>query len=276
MSKLQGRIDAVCGQLESRENDRRMRESLAILQANPRRMLPLLGMDNDKWQSDLLAKLAGTEGPSVKRAVLACGRQTGKSTLLSVYGAWLAMSGRTVAVSAPSFRQSLELSSKIRRIISRFGLVSFLKDAIVDIRLANGGRVIALPPSGTGRGFTLHALLIDEAAFLSENSDLVESLSPALAISDGQLILASSPGPPMGLLYKAWNSDSWDKTRIRCDECSRIDPEFLERQRELLGPDGYRREYLAEFVDMSGSLLSARDVDACASPLATMWLDFGT
>ena len=273
MAKLKTRLDAISDVLSHRHRDEKMRHALDVLRDNPRQMFPLLGMDCDAWQLNLMKKLAGEECEPIKRAVIACGRQVGKTALLSVYGAYATMcEGKTVAVSAPSFRQSLELSQKIRRIIQRFNLVSIMKDAVIDLRLSNGGRLVALPPSGTGRGFTLDALLVDEAAFLGERSDLIEALTPALALSDGQLILASSPGPPMGLLFQAWGSENWHKTKVRCDECKRISPEFLAQQRELLGEDAYKREFEAEFVDMGGSLITAESIDGCASSYATEWL----
>lgn len=274
MAKLTSRLDRISTQLAGRLRDEKMRKSLEVLRAKPRRMFPLLGMDSDSWQLDLMGLLAGDQSEPIKRAVIACGRQVGKTALLSVYGAYATMcQGKTVAVSAPSFRQSLELAQKTRRIIQRFNLVSITKDSVIDLRLSNGGRLVALPPSGTGRGFTLDALLVDEAAFLTERSDLIEALTPALALADGQLVLASSPGPPSGLLFSAWESENWFKVKVRCDQCRRISPEFLEQQRILLGDDAYRREFEAEFVATGNQLITREAFAACASSLATEWLE---
>jgi hypothetical protein len=94
-------------------------------------------------------------------------------------------------------------------------------------------------------------------------------------LADGLLILASSPGPPVGMLHSAWMSDDWHKVKVRCDQCSRIDPEFLERQRELLGESAYRREYEAEFVDMGGVLIGHEAVERCLVPADGLeWIDF--
>lgn len=274
VAKISARLDAITKIATNLERDWRMKRSLEVLKDNPTRFFPLLGMDSDDWQLRLINQLAGIDRQPIKRAVLACGRQVGKSTLLSIYAAYLVMcKAQTVAVAAPSFRQSLELAQKIRRIIQRFNLVSIARDAIIDLRLSNGGRLVALPPSGTGRGFTLDALLVDEAAFLTERSDLLEALAPALALSDGQLILASSPGPPSGLLYDAWKSEDWIRVKVRCDECKRISPEFLEQQRILLTPDAYRREFEAEFCDMGGTLIPASSWEACVSDKVSEWLE---
>lgn len=272
--KFKRRLDAVDGVLEDRKRLASLERQRNYLLKNPRALVSLLGMHPDEWQTDLMGRLAGDAEPPIKRAVIACGRQVGKSAILSVYGAYAAMcQAKTVAVSAPSFRQSLELAQKIRRIIQRVNTVAVVKDAVIDLRLANGGRVVALPPSGTGRGFTLDALLVDEAAFLTDRSDLIEALTPALALADGQLILASSPGQPRGLLYQAWQSESWYRVKVRCDQCARISPEFLTQQRILLGEEAYRREFEAEFVDGNDVFLSEFDVDGCSSQLATEWLE---
>jgi phage terminase large subunit-like protein len=275
--KIATRLERIERTIESRERDSRMRRSLSVLQSSPTRLFDLLGMDRDPWQIELLNTLSGVHGDTPRRTVLCCGRQTGKSTTLSLFAAWsMVCRGWKIAITAPSYRQGLELSQKTRRIIQRLGLVSITRESITDLELANGGRLLVLSSDGsTGRGFTLDALLVDEAAYLGNNSDLIESLSPALSLADGLLILASSPGPPVGMLHSAWTSDDWHKVQVRCDQCSRIDPEFLERQRELLGDAAFRREYLAEFVDLGGVLIGHDAVERCrVASYDHEWIDF--
>lgn len=271
------RLERLEHTVRAMERDDRMKRAVDVLARSPARLFDVLMMDRDDWQVELLETLSGVRGDSPRRTVLCCGRQTGKSTTLSLFAAWsMVCRGWKIAVTAPSYRQGLELSQKTRRIIQRLGLVTMTRESLTDLELANGGRLLVLSSDGsTGRGFTLDALLVDEAAYLGENSDLIESLSPALSLADGLLILASSPGPPVGMLHAAWSSDDWHKIRVRCDQCSRIDPEFLERQRELLGESAYRREYEAEFVDMGGVLIGHEAVERCLVPAdGCEWIDF--
>lgn len=272
--KATTKLEQIERRIAIRDRDERMKRSVELLNQTPERLFDILGMDRDDWQVDLINTLFGKDSP--KRTVLCCGRQTGKSTTLSMFAALaLVCRGWKIAISAPSFRQGLELAQKTRRIIQRLGLVTITREAVTDMELANGGRMVVLSSDGsTGRGFTLDALMVDESAFLSDSSDLIESLSPALSLSDGMLILASSPGPPFGLLHSAWTSDQWFKTRVRSDQCSRIDANFLEQQRELLGESAYRREYLAEFIDMGGVLIGHEAVEGCrVSSVGVEWID---
>ena len=259
------RLDVIERTVQARDLSARRDRTVRILAERPDRMFEGLKLDRDVWQVDLIRRLGGLDGPAPKKVVAACARQVGKSTTLAVFAAWVMMTrGEVVALSAPAFRQSLELAKRIRGYLKRFNVVTVTRDSATDIMLANGGRLIVLPSQGaTARGFTVNWLLVDEAGYLSEETDLFEALSPALALADGSIVLSSSPGPCSGTMFSAWNSPHWHKVRVRAAECHRISPEFLESQRELLTPEAYNREYEALFVESGGKLISAESLAAC-------------
>ena len=259
------RVDILERVVQSRELGARRDRTLRTVTEQPELMFKALKLDRDDWQVSLIRRLAGLDGVPPKKVVAACARQVGKSTTLAVFAAWVMMCrGEVVALSAPSFRQSLELGKRIRNYLKRFNLVTVTRDSATDIMLSNGGRLIVLPSQGaTARGFTVNWLLVDEAGYLSEDTDLFEALSPALALADGSIVLSSSPGPCSGTMFSAWNSPHWYKVRVRAVECHRISPEFLESQRELLTPEAYNREYEALFIESGGKLISAESLAAC-------------
>ena len=163
--------------------------------------------------------------------------------------------GDTIALTSPSFRQSLELASKVRSHLASLDLSGFVKEQITDLTLGNGGRLITLPGDGSGRtsrGFRVDQLVIDEAAFI-QNDEIFAAMAPALALANGSVLLLSSPGGSHGLFFDAWRAESFHKIRVRADQCSRIPSEFLKHQREMMSPAQYSREFEAEFASDAGT-----------------------
>jgi hypothetical protein len=268
------RLDKLTAKVAQKQQAVRTSGVLDLLRTDPVRLFKMLDLAPDQWQADFLRQQC-SDDPH-KRVALACARQTGKSTSISLFAALRMMTaGETVAISAPAFRQSLETAQRVRRIIKQLGLVPITKDSVTDTGLANGGRLIVLPSSGaTARGFTLNWLAVDEAAYLPVDCDLLESLAPALALADGGIIMCSSPGLSAGLLYEAWQSTNWQKIKVTAYQCPRISAEFLLEQREMLGENGFSREYLADFVTEGAQLVTADQLAACVRPSGTDdWLE---
>jgi hypothetical protein len=68
----------------------------------------------------------------------------------------------------------------------------------------------------TTRGFTASLVLIDEAAKVSEQ--LYRSVRPSLAVSQGRLILLSTPYGKQGMFWQAWNQPDWSKVKVTADQ----------------------------------------------------------
>ena len=49
---------------------------------------------------------------------------------------------------------------------------------------------------------------------------------------------------------------------VKATDCSRIPAKFLEEEREELGEDWVRQEYLCEFVDVEGTVFQREIVEA--------------
>lgn len=266
MVNVQSRIDKLAAMAAQKRRSERTANVLDGLRSDPVRLFGMLDLAPDDWQVKFLREQC-SDDPH-KRVALACARQTGKSTSISLFAALRMMTaGESVAISAPAFRQSLETAQRVRRIVKQLGLVPIVKDSVTDTTLGNGGRLIVLPSSGaTARGFTIHWLCVDEAAYLTTECDLLESMAPALALADGGIILCSSPGPTAGLLYDAWQSPKWQKIKVTAFECPRISAEFLDEQRQLLGEDSFAREYMADFVSHGSMLVNPDDLTRCITP----------
>jgi phage terminase large subunit-like protein len=134
--------------------------------------------------------------PRYKTIVLNCSRQWGRSTVVAAMAVYrmIKVRGATVLIVAPVGRQSGETLAKARGFLRVMGL-KWKSDGVNDqsSMLANGSRIVSLPATrDTLRGYSaVSMLIIDEAAYVEDEVYL--SLRPSLAVSDGDLILLSTP-----------------------------------------------------------------------------------
>jgi hypothetical protein len=175
----------------------------------------------------------------IRRGILNCTRQWGKSTISAAKAVHQAVSvaeSLTVVVS-PSARQSGEFVRKAAGFARRLK-VKTKGDGDNEISLVfpNGSRIIAL-------------LLVDEASRVSD--ELYMAIRPMLAVSGGALWLMSTPFGKRGFFYEAWSGGTgeWERIRVPAPECPRIPAKFLDEERKTMGERWFRQEYLCEFTD---------------------------
>jgi len=193
-------------------------------------------------------------------------RQSGKSTTaaaLAVREALLVPRSLTLLLS-PTQRQSSEL---FRKVMDLFGALSrpvgVLAESVLRIELDNGSRVVSLPGvEATVRCYSgVGLLVIDEAARVAD--PLYRAVRPMLATSRGRLVCISSAWAKQGWFFEAWGTGAgWERVKVTASECPRISPEFLEEEREALGPRWYAMEYLCEFGDAVDAVFRGEDIAA--------------
>jgi hypothetical protein len=220
-------------------------------------------MTPDPWQETLLRS-------SSRRLLLLCSRQTGKSELAAALALHTALCqpGALVLLLSPSERQSGELALKVFSLYDAAGRpVAAAKRSALQLYLANGSRVIALPSSeATVRGFSGAALLVvDEAARVPDA--LYCSVRPMLAVSRGRLVCLSTPFGKRGFFFEEWSDPAraWERIRITAGECPRISAEFLAEERQAIGDRWFRQEYECSFEDVIDAVFRQADIDAMAA-----------
>jgi hypothetical protein len=214
-----------------------------------------LGFEADAHQSIVL-------GDPIRRGLLNCSRQWGKSTVTAakaVHCAFSTPESLVVALS-PSSRQSGEFLRKASGFVRRLGIQARGDgDNSMSLLLPNGSRIVGLPGvENTVRGFSsVSLMLIDEAARVSD--DLYRAVRPMLAVSDGDLWLMSTPAGKRGFFYEEWHSGGteWERVAVTGAECSRIPAKFLAEERAAMGERWFRQEYCCEFVDADESLFDS-------------------
>jgi len=224
----------------------------------------------DSWQADLL-------NSHDRQVILNCSRQSGKSTtsaLIALHAA-LFTTNSLVLVLAPSQRQSQELYRKIRDGYNQLADVAELTaESALRLEFANGSRVQVLPgKEATVRGFSgVSLLLIDEAARVPD--ELYQSVRPMMAVSQGRIILLSTPFGSRGFFWQEWceGGDDWRRVKITADQCPRIPAEWLEKEKQRIGDWWYSQEYQCSFVDNIEACFSTADIlAAISSEVQPLW-----
>lgn len=212
---------------------------------------------------------------SFREIVLNCSRQWGKSTIVAVLilHRMLTQAGATVLVVGPGARQSGETVQKVRTFLRVLGIKTrgdgTNRDSAV---LPNGSRIVGLPAKeATIRGFSaVTILVIEEAARVPDEVCL--SLLPALAASNGDLIVLSTPWEKRGFFYRMMTEEGEGRLRYTgpVGECSRVSEAALAKAR--LGGEAYfRREYLCEFLETGKYLIAEQLVNKAVNPKEEAW-----
>ncbi len=214
-----------------------------------------LGFEPDAKQCVMLSS-------RVRRGLLNCTRQWGKSTVAAIKAVFQAETTpeSLVLVLSPTDKQSREFVRKASEYVRRLGIQPRGDgDNDCSLRFPNGSRIVGLPgQQATARGFSaVSLLLIDEASRVSD--DLYKAVRPMLAVSGGDLWLMSTPAGKRGFFYEEWEygGDQWERVSVTGAECSRIDPSFVAEERVKQGDRWFRQEYCCEFVDTEESMFDS-------------------
>ena len=229
-----------------------------------------LGFEPDPWQAEFLRSPA-------KRIILNCCRQSGKSTVTAIMALHTAIyrAPALVLLLSPTLRQSSELFRKVldfyRRIVLE--LVQPEAESALRLELTNGSRIVSLPgKEQTIRGFSgVDLLIVDEAARVRD--DLYQAVRPMLAVSEGRLVLLSTPFGKSGFFYRTWTEGGFEWLRIKVtgEDCPRISPEFLEEERRALPSWWFRQEYLCSFEDSEGQVFPSDVIRRAISEEVERW-----
>lgn len=221
-----------------------------------------IGFEPDPWQSEVL-------NSESKRLCICAARQTGKTATVGLKALHVALTvdGALVLILSPSIRQSQLLFRAVLDHYERAMRPSFRAETTLSLELNNNSRIIALPGSeATIRGYSAATLVLaDEAARIPD--ELYYGSLPFVAVSDGAVILLSTPFGERGFFHSVFtgDSDEWDRILIKADQCPRISPKFLKEQRAQMGEYWYSSEYECEFLAPETGLFSSDAIRAIFS-----------
>lgn len=238
---------------------------------NPCEVFSATGLVPDQWQREFLQSTA-------KRIIALTTRQCGKSTVAAALCLHQAITRpeQLIILLSPTERQSKHIFKKCLEFYRKLGSplpATTLNKTSVEFK--NGSVIVALPSNEEGiRGYSAPAIIVlDEAAQVSET--LFFSVLPMLATSNGRLIAISTPFGKRGWFWEAWenrNTEDSAHWKVTADQCSRIQPDFLESAKRKMGVRWFNQEFLCEFTDVVDAAFSYSDVvgaiDSSVVPLA--------
>jgi hypothetical protein len=240
----------------------------------------LFGITLTPRQRELLAEV---EAGNVLH-VWALGRRSGKTLLGALIGLWFCLlrpdlagfarrrERRYAVAVATNLRQARIFVAAARSIVEGSRLLAPLVENVTEdeISFRNGTSLVAFPCSSRGgRGWPVMALMLDEAAHQldGDGNQAAEPVYRALAPSvaqfggDARMIVASSPFGVDGFFHDLFRTvEKGDLPDASFAQRSTLEmrPGFAPAALELEArrdPDGFRGEYLAEFVAAGGSFL---------------------
>jgi hypothetical protein len=203
----------------------------------------VLGVEPTAWQTEFL------RAPQGSSILALTARQVGKTTT----AAWamthtaLHVPNSLSVVACPAQRQSAEAVRRVKGNLVKAN-AKLKSDNVYGLELENGSRVLALPGSDDSvRGLTVDGWIIaDEAARLT--NDLIAAVRPMRARQPkARLAMLSTAWSRTDPFWTAWDSDDafWIRLKATADiDATPFAEGFLEQERQALGEDDFKREYL--------------------------------
>lgn len=196
------------------------------------------------------------------------GRQVGKSTVISVKAAEFALKNpkKEVLIIASVERQAFHIFLMVINYIKENYPNQIIKrPTMTFLELKNGAKIRCLPAGDTGysiRGYTIHMLIADEAAFIKEA--VWVAVTPMMATTKGPIILLSTPHGKEGYFYEAFEDETFTKFHVSSEDCPRMSKEFLEFEKKKMSKIEYAQEYLGEFLDELRQVFPDELIKKCA------------
>jgi hypothetical protein len=208
----------------------------------------------DEWQRQILRSTS-------RRMLVNCHRQAGKSTAVSGLAVHTALydAPALILIVSSGLRASGEMFGKITAAYERLGRpVPTVEDNAVTLALANGSRVVSLPNNPNSiRSYSAPKLIIaDEASRIDE--PVFAAIRPMLAVSQGRLILLSTPHGKRGEFYRMWSSGdpAWERIQLKGEDNPRISWDYLDQERRDMIAWEFKQEWECEFMDTVDQLIS--------------------
>lgn len=211
------------------------------------------------------------------RVAILASRQTGKTTIMTVYSLWLTIfnSDKTVLIVANKEATAIEILRRIRMAYEM--LPNWLKPGVKEygktsMVLANDSRIIiSSTSSSSSRGQTANCLLIDEAAWIAPHvmDEFWNSVVPIISSSmNTKIFLVSTANGTANKFYDIYSkaergeSKVWAHERMDWWELPGRGKKWKQDMIESLGSkEAFDQEYGNQFIETGESAISGVILD---------------
>lgn len=198
-------------------------------------------------------------------------RQTGKSTVSSMYLLWFAIFNfdKTILIASNRNKGAMEMIERIQ--YAYRNLPHWLKPGVTDdgwnkhaIKFDNESSIESEATSeNSGRGSSISLLYLDEFAFVPPAiaEEFWASISPTLA-TGGSCIISSTPNGDTNIFATLWRgaqveANGFKATYVAWDDPPGRDERFKEEQIAQIGEHKWRQEYECEFLSSDALLIDS-------------------
>ncbi len=206
-----------------------------------------------------------------KSTVVLSARQTGKSTVSSMFLLWFAMFhfDKTVLIASNKNTGAMEMISRIQYAYQHIPF--WLKPGVTDdgwnkhsMKFDNESRILSEATSeSSGRGMSISLLYLDEFAFVAPNiaEEFWTSITPTLA-TGGDCIMSSTPNGDINIFAQIWRGAQVDANgffpiEVKWDQPPGRGELFKEDQISKIGDRKWRQEYECEFLSTEALLIDS-------------------
>lgn len=196
-------------------------------------------------------------------------RQLGLSTVTAAYAVWYAIfrKDKNILVIATKLKTAMNFIKKVKVMLDnvpRWLLLTKYEPTKQQVTFDNGSSITAIPTSpDAGRSEALSLLVVDEAAFIKDFSDIWTGLSPTIS-TGGSTIIISTPNGVGNTYHRLWtdaiaqtnefnaiklpwwvhpeHDQAWFDKETRSLTKQQIAQEFLcvNGDAKIITPDGYQ------------------------------------
>ena len=204
-----------------------------------------------------IVKVICAKIPEKNNRIIMMGRQTGKTTIATLYILWYALfhKSKTIAVLANKASQAEEILLRIKNAYTE--LPMWLQQGLVkwnngEITMENKTKIFCGASSSSSvRGKSIDLLLVDEFAFIDDNmaTKFMQSVFPTQAAKkDAMMMLISTP-KGMNHFYDIWTKavagkNSFIPCKVQWYEVEGRDEKWLQKQIQDNGEMFVRQEYM--------------------------------
>ncbi len=237
------------------------RRTLGRLRADPTLPMTAAGLAPDPWQRELIAC------PARQIAAL-CTRRSGKTrtTACRITGQSLTRPNWKTLLFAPTEDQSKELLGYVAEMNDALGCpVPLVSRTESRLKWANGSEVRAKSDvAKSSKGFTPNAVVIDEAAVVSD--ELYLTVMPMLVLGRCELLALTTPYGKAGWFFDLWETPAkranWTCFTVTAYQCPRIDRAILAEHKATMPPRWFDQEYLCVFNDAVDAVFGKQVIES--------------
>ena len=224
----------------------------------------ILNVELQEYQIEIVTKMFDN-----RHSVSICGRRSGKTFLCALYVLWRAIinPSEKICLISPSYESSLIIFRQVLEFVARSQELRWdiSRDTADELEFRNKSNIKSLSAQSLAiRGRENSIVVIDEVSSLENEEGVMASISPSLASRKGsQLILISTPRARMGILWEAWNSPLYAKSKYPSTANKFLDLEWLELEKQKLPSEIFQMEYEAEWCDATDMFFPSKLINKC-------------